>query len=187
MKSHGIPSLGTSHSTRGVSHNTFRSTRRKDCFSVKVFLGTFENRFDAKGRVSIPAGFRSVLRAQEREGEALLVLRPSHTHPCIEAWPSAGFSKLAEPLDRINMFSEEHDDLSAVLYADAWPLDPDREGRMILPDFLRSHAGLTDAVTFMGMGTIFQIWEPSAALRRREEARQRSRHRTLPSAGKSGA
>ncbi|MBV1836699.1 division/cell wall cluster transcriptional repressor MraZ [Acetobacter estunensis] len=147
---------------------------------MSVFLGTHQNRIDAKGRVSIPAGFRTVLRAKAVEGEALMILRPSHTLPCIEAWPSAAFSALAQPLDRLDMFSDEHDDLAAALYADAYPLDSDKEGRIILPDFLREHAGITDQVAFMGLGRIFQIWEPKAADQRRAEARQRSRRVTLP-------
>ncbi|AQS88900.1 cell division protein MraZ [Neoasaia chiangmaiensis NBRC 101099] len=142
---------------------------------MSAFLGTHQNRFDAKGRVSIPAPFRTVLRAQAAAGESLVVLRPSHLHPCIEAWPNAAFASLAAPLGEIDVFSEDHDDLAASLYADAYPLDADKEGRIILPETLRHHAGLTEEVAFMGMGRTFQIWEPSAAARRRDEARARSR------------
>ncbi|GAN62620.1 cell division protein MraZ [Acetobacter indonesiensis NRIC 0313] len=151
---------------------------------MSVFLGTHENRFDAKGRVSIPAGFRTVLKALHTEGDSLVILRPSHTMPCIEAWPSAAFAHLTQPLDRLDMFSDEHDDLAAALYADAYPMDPDREGRIILPDFLRDHAGLTDAANaaFMGVGRTFQIWEPEAAKQRRAEARMRSRRVSIPAA-----
>ncbi|NHO32192.1 division/cell wall cluster transcriptional repressor MraZ [Acetobacter fallax] len=147
---------------------------------MSVFLGTHQNRIDAKGRVSIPAGFRTVLRAKAVEGDTLMVLRPSHTQPCIEAWPSSVFSALGQPLDRLDMFSDEHDDLAAALYADAYPIDSDREGRIIIPEFLREHAGIGDEVSFMGLGRIFQIWEPAAAAQRRSEARLRSRQVTLP-------
>ncbi|MFT8597780.1 division/cell wall cluster transcriptional repressor MraZ [Acetobacter orientalis] len=154
-----------------------------------VFLGTHENRFDAKGRISVPAGFRTVLKALQTEGDALVILRPSHTLPCVEAWPSAVFAHLTQPLDRLDMFSDEHDDLAAALYADAYPIDPDREGRIILPDFLREHAGLTDSSTaaFMGVGRTFQIWEPKAAEQRRAEARLRSRRISLPTSQSGGA
>jgi len=149
-----------------------------------VFLGTHQNRLDAKGRVSIPAGFRAVLRAQAdktgQAGDALLVLRPSHKHPCIEAWPMSAFTALAQPLDRLDMFGEDHDDLAAALYGDAYPIDPDKEGRIVLPEFLAAHAALTDSVAFMGLGSIFQIWEPGAAEARRSEARVRARAVTLP-------
>ena len=58
------------------------------------FLGTHQNRLDAKGRVSVPAPFRAALRRRwrHRNGNGThLVLRPSHQHPCIEAWPAAEF------------------------------------------------------------------------------------------------
>ncbi|NVN42162.1 division/cell wall cluster transcriptional repressor MraZ, partial [Ameyamaea chiangmaiensis] len=142
---------------------------------MSVFLGTHQNRFDAKGRVSIPAGFRTALRARATEGEPLVILRPSHIHPCIEAWPVVAFATLAQPLDAIDVFSDEHEDLAAALYADAFPIDADREGRIVLPEALRAHAGLTDSVAFMGLGRIFQIWEPAAAETRRSQARDRSR------------
>ena len=146
------------------------------------FLGTHQNRLDAKGRVSVPASFRSVLRAGGDPASAGLVLRPSHKHPCIEAWPATVFQELSTPLDRLDLFSEAHDDLAAALYADAYPVDADREGRIILPDSLVLHAGIEDQVVFMGLGRIFQIWEPKAADRRRTEARDRARARglTLP-------
>lgn len=150
---------------------------------MNQFLGTHLNRLDSKGRVSIPAGFRPALRAED--GTVSVVLRPSHKHACIEAWPEAMFQALATPLDEMDVFSEDHDDLAAALYADAFPLGVDKEGRIILPETLRAHAGIKDRdaeVVFMGLGRTFQIWEPAAAAQRRAEARERARVRglTLP-------
>lgn len=144
------------------------------------FLGTHQNRLDAKGRVSIPAPFRNLLK--NSDGIAALVLRPSHKHPCIEGWPPAMFESLSAPLQKLELFSEEQDDLAAALFADAYPVDSDKEGRIILPENLKQHAGLSEGVTFMGLGQTFQIWEPAAADRRRAEARERARTRgfTLP-------
>ena len=119
------------------------------------FLGTHQNRLDAKGRVSIPAPFRAVLKAQAglASGAGVpLVLRPSHQHPCIEAWPEQAFQALAEPLEKLDQFSEEHDDLAAALYADAYPVESDKEGRIVLPESLTVHASLGDTVVFMGLG-----------------------------------
>ena len=150
------------------------------------FLGTHQNRLDAKGRVSVPASVRAALRAPDCEANGThLVLRPSHQHPCIEAWPSAVFEALSEPLNRLDIFSQAHDDLAASLYSDAFPVEADKEGRIVLPDSLVTYAGLAETVVFMGLGRIFQIWEPSAAERRRTEARERARAHgfTLPGNG----
>lgn len=151
---------------------------------MSYFLGSHSNRIDAKGRVSVPAPFRAALRGLGDEGTMPLVLRCSHNHACVEGWPARVFDELAAPLQRLDMFGEDHDDLANALYADAYSTESDKEGRIILPDALRQHAGLLDTVIFMGLGRIFQIWEPAAAERRREEARARARaHRlTLPGA-----
>ena len=144
---------------------------------MSQFLGTHQNRLDAKGRVSVPAPFRAALRGAGDGEAAGLVLRPSHQHACIEAWPAAAFQALATPLDQLDVFSQAHDDLAAALYADAYPMEPDKEGRIVLPEFLVEHAGLAEAVAFVGMGRTFQIWEPAAAARRRGQARERARMR----------
>ena len=143
------------------------------------FLGTHQNRLDAKGRVSIPAPFRAHLRNGSDGGPASAILRPSHKHPCIEAWPEAAFQTLAGPLDRLDMFSEDQDDLMMALYADATRVEADKEGRIVLPESLVQHAGLSDNVVFMGLGRTFQIWEPAAAEKRRADARNAARTRAL--------
>ena len=145
------------------------------------FLGTHIGKLDRKGRISVPAPFRAVL---ERSGSEELVLRPSHRAPCIEAWPIAAFEALASGLDRLDAFSDQADDLAAALFADAHAARADNEGRLVLPEALIAYAALTDAIACVGVGRIFQIWEPEAARRRTEEARLRARERglTLPAA-----
>jgi len=140
------------------------------------FLGTHRNRLDRKGRVSVPAEFRAVL---ERLGSEQVVLLPSHRAPCLDAWPEPEFERLAAGLDRYEAFSEERDDLSASLFADAHPIRPDAEGRVVLPEDLVVHANLTDWVAFVGFGSTFQIWEPEAAKRRIAEGRARASARGL--------
>jgi MraZ protein len=144
---------------------------------MSQFLGTHQNRLDAKGRVSVPALFRAALKPSN--GTAALILRPSHKHACIEAWPGSTFEALATPMTGLDLFSDAHDDMAAALYADAWPITPDSDGRVMLPDELIAHAGLSDAVMFIGMGRIFHIWEPVAGLAFREASRERSRARNL--------
>jgi MraZ protein len=153
------------------------------------FLGSHLNRLDAKGRVSVPAPFRAALKSLDSnvEGSVTMILRPSHKHRCIEAWPQAVFNKLAQSLDRYELFSPEYEDLAATIYANAYPTDADKEGRIILNEMLTSHAGLTDNVVFMGTGPTFQIWEPEGARRRTAEAREIVNARGLTLPGSAGA
>jgi MraZ protein len=140
-----------------------------------LFIGTHQNKLDAKGRVSVPASFRLVLKKMSSAGEgaavAPLVLRPSHQHPCIEGWTEKGFEALSAPLDNYDQFSTEHDDIAMAIFGDACPMETDKEGRIQLPAELVAYAGLTDSVVFIGTSKTFQIWEPEAGARRLAEAK----------------
>ena len=148
---------------------------------MSPFLGTHQTKLDGKQRTSVPAQFRSALRTY---GSIGLILRPSHKHPCIEAWPVETFDRVAQPLQTLDLFSEDQDDWQFALYADAHPVEPDKDGRVILPEPLVQYAGLTDALVFIGLGRLFQIWEPAAAAARVAAAKDstRSKKLTLPPA-----
>lgn len=151
---------------------------RRGATALSQFLGLHPTRLDAKGRTSVPAPFRALLRTGE-SGAMPIVLRPSHNFACIEGYPAAVFEEFAKPLNTFDMFSEDSDDMEAALYAEAWPVEPDKDGRILLPDSMVQHAGLTDAIVFMGLRNRFQIWEAQAGMRRAAEARERVRARRL--------
>lgn len=152
---------------------------------MSQFWGTHLNRLDAKGRISVPAPFRAALRARTGEGEpTAVVVRQSHKHPCIEGWPVDTFEALGATLDQMDTFGEDQEDLATSLYADAIRMETDKEGRILLPGEMIAYADLKDTAAFMGMGRIFQIWEPAAGARRKRTAAESTRHRalTLPGA-----
>jgi MraZ protein len=142
------------------------------------FLGTHANRLDSKGRVSVPAAFRTTLA---RLDTTELVLRPSHKWPCIEAWPEPAFREFAGRLDQFDAFSDEHDDLAIALFADAQAASPDAEGRIVLNERLAEYAGLEAGkpVAFVGFGKIFLIWEPGLAQQHLPQSVARARERGL--------
>ena len=147
---------------------------------MTLFIGTHHSKRDAKGRVSMPAQFRSVLKQNSHAGKdapaAAMYLRPSHQNPCIEGWTQIGFEALSEPMAAgYNQFSPEYEDFVMALFGDAHPLETDTEGRIMLPAALIAHAGLTQEVVFIGTRNIFQIWEPAAGIRRLAEARERTK------------
>jgi|HubBroStandDraft_1064217.scaffolds.fasta_scaffold72216_2 MraZ protein len=137
---------------------------------MALFNGTYVQNFDAKGRVSIPAPFRAALRAgavsiaASGEGPVSipLVLRPSEKVQCIEALTEVKHQAQVAELEKLDPLSEEYDALATVLFADAYPIETDKEGRVIVHDVLLSHAGLSreGSVAFVGMGTRFQLWHP---------------------------
>jgi Uncharacterized protein conserved in bacteria len=59
----------------------------------------------------------------------------------------------------LSPYSEEREQLSAALYGTSEVLKIDGEGRAILTEPLKSHAGIKDEIAFVGLGHKFQIWE----------------------------
>jgi len=142
---------------------------------MALFFGTHQNKLDAKGRVSVPAQFRSVLKKMSHIGDgaaiATMYLRPSHQFPCIEGWTELGFEALSAPLaEGYNQFSEAHENFVMALFGSTCAMETDKEGRIMLPPNLIAHAGLTENVTFIGTRNTFQIWEPEAGARRLADA-----------------
>jgi MraZ protein len=161
------------------------------------FVSTFTNKIDAKGRVSIPAPFRAVLERDGYTGGAAGTAgggsnaTPQTGAGSIYCYPSldsaaldAGGERLARKIDALLAgladYSDERDELSVALYGDVQVLHVDADGRIVLPESLRAHAGLAAQVTFVGLGDKFQIWEPAAFDLRRTKAREKvQEHRKL--------
>ena len=136
------------------------------------FVSNFTNRLDAKGRVSIPAPFRAVLARDGYEG---LYIHPSLDLPALDAGGHALRETIDAILGRFSPFSEEWETLSMALNGTSEVLKVDPEGRIQLGEALRQHAGIIDAVTFVGHGHKFQLWEPRAFSSHLEQARSKVR------------
>ena len=61
---------------------------------------------------------------------------------------------------RFSPFSDQREQFSLALYGPSETLKIDGEGRVVLTDALKTHAGIADAATFVGLGHKFRIWEP---------------------------
>jgi MraZ protein len=121
------------------------------------FVGNYTLRLDSKGRVSIPAPFRSVLG---RDGFDGLYCYPAFDRPAIDAGGNALMSEIEALIARFTPFSEAREQFATALYGTSDTLKVDGEGRVILSEALKSHAGIVETVAFVGLGHKFQIWEP---------------------------
>jgi MraZ protein len=140
--------------------------------AMDEFVSTYTNRLDAKGRVSIPAQFRAVL---VRDGFEGLYCCPTLDRKAVDAGGNRFRDQIRSSLSLFEAFSEEHEFLSTTLIGESEILKIDQDGRVILSDALKEHAGIADRVTFVGQGYKFQIWEPDRFAAYREEAKNRVR------------
>lgn len=141
---------------------------------MALFLSTFINKVDRKGRVSVPAPFRNAIKGQSFNG---IVAFRSYREAAIEACAIDRMERLSESIDALDQFSEEQDDFASTIFADAHQLPIDGDGRIILPEQLTEHASITDAAAFVGRGATFQIWNPEAFEHHQSEARNRAGRR----------
>jgi len=123
-----------------------------------MFISTYENKLDKKGRVSVPATFRSHL---SNLGYNSVVCYPSFTNSSIEFCPQDRLEKIIETIDNLNPFEENRDIFSTSILGNSFQLNFDTEGRITLADKLLVHSGIKDKVLFVGQGKTFQMWEPT--------------------------
>lgn len=117
-----------------------------------MFLGEFEYKIDEKGRVPIPPKYRSVLK----EGVILTL----GIEKCITAYPLSEWKKLAATLTVGSITPNKLRKLSRAIFAAAFSLNIDGQGRIALPNPLREYAEIVDEVIVAGANTCFELWNP---------------------------
>ncbi len=125
---------------------------------MALFVGTYENKVDRKGRVSVPARFRAALAGQSFNG---IVAYPAFDGiPAIEASGMAWLEELSARINTLNPFSPGHRGLATALFGRSVQLAFDDEGRVMLPQDFLDHAGIGERAKFVAQGTTFMIWNP---------------------------
>ncbi len=122
-----------------------------------MFLSSFENKLDKKGRVSVPSTFRSHLNSMGYNG---FITYPSFNHSALEACSQDRIEKLSKTIDSLNPFDEKRDYFATSILSESVNVQFDTEGRISLSDKLLNHAKIKNRVLFVGLGYTFQIWEP---------------------------
>ena len=136
-----------------------------------MFLSTYENKIDKKGRVSVPASFRSYLSNLGYNG---VICFPSFNNQSIEAWPQNRIERISTSIDALNPFEEKKDFFATSILSESINLQFDSEGRISLPLKLLKYAKIRNSMLFVGQGQIFQIWEPTAFEKFKAQARKKS-------------
>ena len=136
------------------------------------FVAHYTNRFDAKGRISIPAPFRNVLAKDGFDG---LYIHPSLDAPALDCGGNALLRRIDALLDTMPPYSASHDLFATALLGTSEILRLDSEGRISLSALSRAHLGLEGEAVFVGQGYKFQIWQPGRFADRLEAARVRLR------------
>ena len=124
-----------------------------------MFLSTTNNGVDAKGRVSVPADFRAVVRGGPFDG---IIVWPSFDGPYLEGGGQALLERYQALIEDMDPYDEARVAFERAIFGAARPLSFDSNGRVTLPKEFIEHAGLDSRATFVGLGSRFEIWSPES-------------------------
>ena len=123
-----------------------------------LFFGSYTNKIDAKGRLATPALFR---RALDLERVNAIYCIPSIEEPCLDCGGVDYIETLMASIAALDPYSKERRSLERTVTARTSVVSLDKEGRVVLPEHLRTHARLDGKALFAGLGHSFQIWNPA--------------------------
>lgn len=119
-----------------------------------MFIGEYEHAMDPKGRVAVPAKFRQDL------GSVAIVTRGLDA--CLFVYPENEWRALAEKISALPLAQANTRAFSRLMLAGAMEVAIDKQGRIMIPDYLRRYAGLSKKVVVAGLLTRMEIWDTTA-------------------------
>ena len=132
-------------------------------------MSTFETKIDKKGRISIPARYRSLLEKSDEE----LILFSTPESNYVQGCGNNYIKRLWETNLELDQISNEALYIQDIL-SDSIHAKIDAEGRILLSEKLIEIAKLTSTVLFAGRGETFQIWDPENFNIEKEERSKKS-------------
>ena len=116
-----------------------------------MFIGEYSHAIDDKGRVAVPAKFRNMLQ------NGAVVTRGLDN--CLFLYAKEEWQKLAEQISASPINKANSRAFSRFMLAGAMEAEFDRQGRILLPEYLRTHAGLRKNVILAGLYNRIEIWD----------------------------
>ncbi len=136
-----------------------------------MFLSSYENKLDKKGRVSVPSSFRAYLSSMGYNG---FITYPSFNNAALDACAQDRIEKLSDSIDSLGPFEDKRDYFATSVLSESINLVFDSEGRVSIPEKLLKHAKIKSNVVFVGLGKVFQIWDPKLFANFKSNARKKS-------------
>lgn len=142
-----------------------------------MFLSRNTNTLDAKGRVSVPADFRSVVAENSDGGTPFdgIIVWPSFDGAYLEGGDIALLRDYQTLLENMDPYDDARIAFERSIFAESRRLSFDANGRVSLPKELAEYAELNGQVTFVGLGRRFEIWSPAKYEAQSANARQMAR------------
>lgn len=142
---------------------------------MPVFLSSFVNRLDKKGRVSVPASFRATLG----DDAAGIVVFRSLQHEALDGCSIDHLELLSQSLEKQDLTPDVYELIETTIFGGSIQLPFDGEGRITLPQQLANSVGISDEVAFVGRRKTFQLWDPKKLAAHDAAARSAARAKDI--------
>ena len=116
-----------------------------------MFMGTYDHSLDAKGRVIVPSKFREAL------GDRFVITRS--LDPCLCVYDMPAWERFVQKLSGLPYNTRKQRELVRFFMSSATEVEPDKQGRILLPQKLRAHAHIEKNVVLLGVGARIEIWD----------------------------
>lgn len=116
-----------------------------------MFIGEYQHNIDQKGRLAVPAKFRKALIKGAVVTKGL--------DDCLFLYPKDEWKKLADKLAALPISKANTRAFARLMLAGAMDVDIDRQGRMLIPDYLRQYAGMAKKIVITGLYNRLEIWD----------------------------
>ncbi len=120
------------------------------------FIGTYECKADAKGRVMIPVSLKNQMAPLLNQG---FVIKRSVFQSCLELYPMEEWNLLMQKMNKKNRFRKKNNDFIRRFSAGVKPVEIDSTGRLLIPKNLISKAGISKEVVLSSAINIIEIWD----------------------------
>ncbi|MAX69503.1 MAG: division/cell wall cluster transcriptional repressor MraZ [Flavobacteriaceae bacterium] len=123
---------------------------------MNSFIGTYECKADAKGRLMVPAVLKKQLSSALQDG---FVLKRAVFQPCLELYPMAEWNVLMAKINKLNRFKKKNNDFIRRFTAGVKVVEVDNAGRLLIPKDLMGFSGITKEVVLASAVNIIEIWD----------------------------
>ncbi len=124
--------------------------------TLNSFIGTYECKADAKGRLMIPAVLKKQLATALQDG---FVLKRAVFQPCLELYSMAEWNKMMQKVNKLNRFKKKNNDFIRRFTAGVKIVEVDNAGRLLIPKDLISFSGISKQVVLASAVNIIEIWD----------------------------
>lgn len=125
-------------------------------YTLNSFIGTYECKADAKGRLMIPAVLKKQMATALQDG---FVLKRAVFQPCLELYPMSEWNTMMRKVNKLNRFKKKNNDFIRRFTAGVKIVEVDNAGRLLIPKDLISFSGISKQVVLAAAVNILEIWD----------------------------